>query len=300
MAGKKGKRPRKTSGATKSPTQSQALKKAKLLDLASRESSDCESEYTDAEDTEEIPEKVSTVNMAVNENYASNELEEAVIKVLKNPDVVKTLIAAIRSEIRASFKQELDEKDKEIRDLRTELENKTDDLEMYGRRNGVRIHGIPEAEGENTDEIFHKLVDDIKAMHVSDDSDAPQDDIPRTALGRSHRVGKKGGDNPRAIIVKFVSHNYKVAFLRKKKDLRQLGRGEPVFVNEDLTKTRAGMAKRARDLKRAERLTDTWTRDGVVFVKKTDGTIERFTRVPAFAEMERNLPPAPTPAASGD
>ena len=129
----------KTSGATKSPTQSQALKKAKLLDLASRESSDCESEYTDAEDTEEIPEKVSTINMAVNENYASPDLEEAVIKVLKNPDVVKTLIAAIRSEIRASFKQELEEKDKQIRDLRTELENKTDDLEMYGRRNGVSV-----------------------------------------------------------------------------------------------------------------------------------------------------------------
>ena len=205
--------------------------------------------------------------MAVS-NVHNQELVAALIDALKDPGVVKTLISAIRDDVKKSFEKELEERDQKI----AELENKIDDLEMYGRRNGIRIHGIPENEGEKTDEIVIKLAQDMGA------------NIPSSALGRSHRVGRKNNNRPRAIIAKFVGHNHKVAYLKQKQELKKLPEDKPdvyvndVFVNEDLISKRAGMAKHARLMRKAKRISDTWTRDGVIFIKLKDGTIDSFTR----------------------
>ena len=43
-----------------------------------------------------------------------------------------------------------------------------------------------------------------------------------------------------------------------------------LYTNEDLTKTRAEVAVRARQLKRDGKLDDTWTRDGYICVQKRD------------------------------
>ena len=82
-----------------------------------------------------------------------------------------------------SFQKELEEKTKKSR----KLENKRDDLEMYGHRNGIRIHGIPENQEEDTDKLVINLAKEIRA------------DIPSTALGRNHRVGRKSDNRPRAV-----------------------------------------------------------------------------------------------------
>ena len=213
--------------------------------------------------------------MAVS-NVHNQELVAALIDALKDPGVVKTLISAIRDDVKKSFEKELEERDQKI----AELENKIDDLEMYGRRNGIRIHGIPENEGEKTDEIVMKLAQDMGA------------NIPSSALGRSHRVGRKNNNRPRAIIAKFVGHNHKVAYLKQKQELKKLPEDQPdvyvndVFVNEDLTSKWAGMAKRARLMRKAKRISDTWTRDGVIFIKLKDGTIDSFTREDKLMEYE--------------
>ena len=282
MAGKKGKRPRKSSGPTKSPTQSQLAKKHKPLES---NISDSDSEEFDTEDTKDFEgsdvETVSTFKMAVS-NVHNQELVAALIDALKDPGVVKTLISAIRDDVKKSFEKELEERDQKI----AELENKIDDLEMYGRRNGIRIHGIPENEGEKTDEIVMKLAQDIGA------------NIPSSALGRSHRVGRKNNNRPRAIIAKFVGHNHKVAYLKQKQELKKLPEDNPdvyvndVFVNEDLTSKRAGMAKRARLMKKAKRNSDTWTRDGVIFIKIERWPIDSFTREDKLIDYEEKLPPA--------
>ncbi|XP_070175998.1 neurotrypsin-like [Littorina saxatilis] len=49
-----------------------------------------------------------------------------------------------------------------------------------------------------------------------------------------------------------------------------------IFINDDLTKTRAAVASKARQLKVSKSLDDTWCRDGVVFVKKHN-TVNRIT-----------------------
>ena len=59
---------------------------------------------------------------------------------------------------------------------------------------------------------------------------------------------------------------------------RSTARVHRLYINEDLTKTRAEVAARARQLKRDGKLDDTWTRDGIIFVKKGD-SVHRITTV---------------------
>ena len=105
-------------------------------------------------------------------------------------------------------------------------------------------------------------------------------------------TAKKTSGKPRAIIAKFVGHNYKVKFLCCKKQLRETRKNDPhpVFVNEDLTSKRAGWARLARISKKEGKLTDCWTRDGVLFTKhKVDENDEEkvFTRVNCGAEFAK-------------
>ena len=92
---------------------------------------------------------------------------------------------------------------------------------------------------------------------------------------RSHRVGKRAEDcsTPRDIIVRFTTHNTKSSVMRSARKLK----GTHVFINEDLTKTRATIAWEARTFKRERKISDTWTRDGVIFVKKGETGIKSFT-----------------------
>ena len=197
-----------------------------------------------------------------------SELVAAMVEALKDHSVVDTLLQEIREEIRKGFQDELStmQKGLEERDRKIdELSQRVEELEQYGRRNGVRIHGIKEEKGENTDKIVTDLAQSIGA------------DITKHALGRSHRVGPEGGTTPRPIIAKFVGHNHKVELMKHKKNLRELGpKGadgkplNPIYINEDLTKTRVKWAQRARALKKAGKVSDTWTRDGIIFLKIKD------------------------------
>ena len=296
MAGGKknrGKRGRSNSESAKSPSQSQQLKKAKQIHLQDN-LSDNESIYLDAEDSDiesvlnENEEKlVSDFKMAA----SKSELVEALKEALKDPTVIELINGQMKTEI-TKLKTAVELRDQKI----SELEEKIEGLEMYGRRNGVRIFGIKEPESDNETENTDRLVLELAAKIGAE--------IPKFALGRSHRVGPKpkpvkGGTdpntpiappaNPRPIIVKFISHNFKVHLLQHKKNLKKLKGHKNIYINEDLTKERAEWAKRARTLKKQDKIKETWTRDGIIFVKNTDDTVDRVQNVRELEAIEKKF-----------
>lgn len=67
------------------------------------------------------------------------------------------------------------------------------DLEQYSRQNNIRIFGLPEHQGENTNEVVKKLaVDNLEIT------------IPDASIDRSHRVGRQRSEGNRGILVKFL------------------------------------------------------------------------------------------------
>ena len=159
----------------------------------------------------------------------------------------------------------LDERDQKIR----MLERAADHQEQYSRRHSLRISNPwPEQRDENTDQMVVNMAKDLLDM-----------DIKQNEIDRSHRVGKpKGTNKPRPVIIKFVSYKTKDKIYSNRNRLAMAGdKSKQVFINEDLTRTRASMYKRARKLKSEQQIVDCWTNDGNIFIRDFSGKTRVFT-----------------------
>ncbi|KAK2139385.1 hypothetical protein LSH36_1826g00006, partial [Paralvinella palmiformis] len=115
-----------------------------------------------------------------------------------------------------------------------DLELKYDRLEQCGRRNTIRIRGIPEPD---------------KATKEKTDADRLQISVTQSDINISHRVGTKRDQQSRDILVTFVSNNAKSQFMMSRRKLK----GSDVYVNEDLTRARALLFSQTRSLKRQKK-----------------------------------------------
>ncbi len=91
---------------------------------------------------------------------------------------------------------------------------------------------------------------------------APSDISACHQLPTSRKVGGERTQK-KNIIVKFTNRKTKDQILRNGRLLK----GSQVYVNEHLTKKTADLAKLARDLRRANKVSTTWTRNCKVFVR---------------------------------
>lgn len=78
-----------------------------------------------------------------------------------------------------------------LTDLHNDLDDKVDDLEQYGRRNCVLIHGMPEEESEQCMETVRNLFADKLKVPLS-----------IQCFDRVRRIGKQRGKNSKSIVRK--------------------------------------------------------------------------------------------------
>lgn len=143
------------------------------------------------------------------------------------------------------------------------LSNKSDELEQHTRRNNLRIIGIQEDVTENTKEVVLKFCSEKLNLKMDGDK-----------IDRCHRTGFPINGN-RSILIKFTHYDYKQDILQRRLKLKNTN----IFVSEDLTKSRYLIYK-AVQRKHGRR--NTWTRDGVIFLRVQDTkykirTMEEFT-----------------------
>ena len=185
------------------------------------------------------------------------------------PKLKTKLVDHLLPSLRDQVKEMIDPMMATIKNLQDDLKEahlKNDDIEMYTRRNAIRVSGIPEGDAEETDNkiiqfAFHKL-------NIL---------LPPSEICRSHRIGSKNSGKPRDIIVKFTTHNRKISLLRETKKLitvnSKIHPNARIYMREDLTHTRAVIYATARDLKKNKFINTTYTRDGMIYIK------DRFNNV---------------------
>ena len=149
-----------------------------------------------------------------------------------------------------------DEIANQVSDIKAEL----DDLEQYGRRNNLRINGIPETESENTTELVKTLANDKLGVTL-DDRD----------FDRSHRVGKSG-THPRSILVKFTNYTARNIVIKQRRKLK----GSGITIQEDLTKKNQNLLKKTAQ---QTGVVSTWSRDGRVFAGVLTSTPGKLAKV---------------------
>ena len=124
------------------------------------------------------------------------------------------------------------------------LENQLDSQEQ-SRRNCMLIHGITETQGENTDDISLRTINERLEL-----------DLTEKELDRTHRTGnpKSGNKRQRPIIVKFIRYNIRRKVFVNKKRLKNTG----IPITEKLTKHRMEFLKKPKN----EFGFNVWTVDG--------------------------------------
>ena len=169
------------------------------------------------------------------------------------------------------------------------LQRISNDQEQYSRRNCLRFFGIPEADGENTDELICKVASEHLKLAIS-----------KNDIERSHRLGAKKDTSekesskrvtrsskskdpeephepktkPRVIIARFISYRVRRLILLKRSELK----GKKMGIDEDLTRINANLLKKTKD---TQKIIAAWSSDGriIALLPASGGkTVKRMIR----------------------
>ena len=253
--------------------------------------------------------------VALNDEGVINKLSDVVTRPVKfDLDSVMDSNAQLMSEVKkfqeinislrkevAELREIVKSKNAAITELKTQLEDvedRLDEYEQYSRRNTLRVSGVPEEPNESIDgkilSIFNTRLGLDPPMIIDD-------------IDRVHRVGKPDQRrDPRQVLVKFSTYRCRQRVYKERKKLRQTcpapgqqpesavvaheeeeegdeitSDGEPIplpkiYLNEDLTKTRATLLWKTRQLKNAKKIKGCWSNDGRIFIEDKFGRIKQM------------------------
>ena len=207
-------------------------------------------------------------------------IADEVTNALSSKAVIDTIVDAVYNrlykkladELHAAFKLELNRSELRMDALATtlgllsrmvtELQSSLEEQEQYSRRQCLRIYGLPESRGENTDDLVISLAG---KMGVT---------IDKQDIDRSHRIrprretpSRQTPDQParpKPLIVKFARYNVRRLMYGAKSRLKGTG----IVIREDLTATRQALFSRTSSHQNTKY---TWTIDGRIFTLTRDG-----------------------------
>lgn len=192
------------------------------------------------------------------ETIVSNAVEKKLGELLNR-------LAVVEGDV-FDLQQKLKKKDTEISKLNMTIENMSrevqsannsiNNLEQYSRRSCIRIFGVEENPGEDTDAIVAEIIRDQVGVSLESRD-----------IDRSHRTGKMPkpssaatpGKPPRhrAIIVKLSSYKKRRDILGNRKNLKGTG----MSIVEDLTMKNQALLAKTRN---TSKILAAWTVDGRV------------------------------------
>ena len=219
---------------------------------------------------------------ALNDDEATRKLA----RVLKtaNQELVNH-IDDLRGEVRA-LRASLAERDEKIEALNQEvrqLREYNDALEQYGIRSSLRISGIPEEKEEDTTAAVVSLANEVLEL------DPP---LQPTDIDVSHRLPKPRNARqgvPAPIIVRFMTRKDRYRVISERKKLKNYNEDKQikVYINEDLTATRAQLFAKVRKLQRNQFFKQVWTFNGHIKVTDLQGHVKFITNL---EDVQKCLP----------
>ena len=203
------------------------------------------------------------------EDAFQSRLESIITSVCSRmvPEIVKGVNSKLEDRVAA-----LEAENRMLKDRVTALEQNQDAADQYSRRNSLRVSGVKEVPGENTDNI---ILDMARALGA---------DLTLSEIDRSHRVGPKTSTSgltssrPRDIIVKFDTYRSRQKLYSNRTKARKCGYPNH-YINEDLTRRRSDLLYRCRSLKNKGLIRDVWTSDGRVLVKDNRDNVRVMNNV---------------------
>ena len=146
------------------------------------------------------------------------------------------------------------------------LKRQVDQLQQQERRNSVRITGIDKPQpvpgsGMPISRTCKLAVQTMLREKMGIDVDDRD-------LEDAYTVGPPDKNRSQTMIVRFSSNSVKMNIMQLRA-IKLKGSTPPIYINDDLTKKRADLFKKARQDTKDGILHAVWTRNGSIFTKKT-------------------------------
>ena len=224
------------------------------------------------------------------ESTVSNAIEKKLGELL-------TSIERIQGEV-FELKSDAERKDKELDRCKEKitqqeqsiirLEHSMNNMEQYSRRSCLRIFGLQEKKGEDTDTLVKEVITSKLGVSL---------DIVKD-IDRSHRTGRtpvsaqsetsvtSGTDQPksRPIIIKLTSYRKKREILQNRKKLK----GTKIVIVEDLTMKNQKLLSLTRSCKNVKKA---WSSDGrIIALIGTTATGKNITKLITCEEDVKRIP----------
>ncbi|KAK7484103.1 hypothetical protein BaRGS_00024715 [Batillaria attramentaria] len=197
----------------------------------------------------EMSEQLAKVNVSV------EELRGEIFEVKQENSVLRKDLEKCQKNL-----QRAEEVAAEAKTLAAIAERRVNDLEQYGRRNNVRILGVPESKGEDCE----KQVLDIFRKNLR------LRDMGNMDIEAAHRVGQhpqsqrgpqQKSPKARPIIVRFVNRKAADTVLYNRRMLK----GTAFVITEDLTRANFALLNYCWDHPEVD---DAWSKRGAIYAKR--------------------------------
>lgn len=201
--------------------------------------------------------------MGGNTRNMSAIVNEALTMILKDDSFITKLVDKVcdrleakLAELKLNYEVTVAELIQDNKMLRDEVDN----LEQYSRRNCLRVFGVKEEVGENTEDKVREIFSSKLCVKVE-----PSD------IDRCHRVGKLNAKKSRPIIIKLVSYKTRATIIRARKLLKGTG----ISIKEDLTNKRLELLNAAST---KYGIKNAWSFNGNIYVNAGD-SVKRILNI---------------------
>ena len=195
------------------------------------------------------------------------------------------------------LRREINLKDMKI----NSLENRVHELEQYSRREDLVISGIEiknrsyarvARTGQNDDNNEGAPIEEQESVETQVINEFAKRNVMLKSedISACHTLGRREPGKTNPIVIRFVSRKMKIDILRNSKKLKEPENETlpKIYVNEHLTKLNASIARKARFLRKQQKIVSTWTRNCTVFIKHyIDNEHTRIMAVRSIDELDR-------------
>ena len=162
--------------------------------------------------------------------------------------------------------------------------------QQYGRRENIEITGIPES--VSNDNLLNYILLLFEKIGMCN--------IARESFHAWHRLKKTDRHKPANVIVRFVNRQDAHDALERRKLLKGLPGLRNIYIIENLCPKYMDIFDKCNELKRTNRISRTWTYNGIVHYKTSNERNGRGKKLFHMDEVTTTFPPPPPPPALMD
>lgn len=216
---------------------------------------------------EKMAETVSDIQTSI--DFLSEKYDSVLSTLTVNQTEMSQLKAEVES-LSATVARQTDILDKTTLQI--------NELEQYGRRCNLVIHGLPLKPNEDLKSFMCDLAGRLKLTNFQEDE-----------ICKIHRLPTQDKSNTSPpILVQFQNASVQEKWFRARKDLPDLAEPEKfprLYFNENLTRMNSELFRLARSKGKENGFKFVWTRNGKVLARKSEGA--PFIRIEKLSDLDK-------------